>query len=237
MKRNFKRKGRFRGKHKKVDVKIKLPHLFRVGRDVATENLVPGQTVYRELLVEKDGKQLRLWNPKRSKFASAMLKGMVFDFSGDESILYLGVSSGTTASHLSDIFRKGIIYGVDSAPRVLREFALLARTRSNLIPILANAAKPEEYSFLVPKVDILYQDVAQSNQSDILIRNAKAFLKKGGIAVLMLKARSINVAEEPGKIFQQEQEKLMKAGFKILDRRRLEPFQRDHLAFLMKWGE
>lgn len=214
---------------------IAIPHFFRIGRDLATENLTPGRRVYGERLVRQGGRELRLWDHRRSKLASAIIKGMTPPLKEDMRILYLGVSSGTTASHVSDIVTSGMIYGVDPAPRVLREFYLLSLTRRNLAPILADASKPEEYSSIVPQVDMLYQDVAQPNQSYILTRNAQMFLKPKGIALMMIKARSIDVSKNPKAVFAEELKKLRAAGFKIMAQTTLEPFERDHLAVLMEW--
>lgn len=212
-----------------------IPHLFRVGRDFATENLTPGKRVYGERLVKQGGRELRVWDHKRSKLASSMVKGLTPPLRENMKILYLGVSSGTTASHISDIVTSGVIYGVDPAPRVLREFYLLSLGRKNLVPILANASKPEEYASIVPQVDMLYQDVAQPNQSYILTRNAQLFLKPKGIALMMIKSRSIDVSKNPHQVFAEELKKLRAAGFKVLAQTTLEPFERDHLAVLMEW--
>ena len=46
------------------------------------------------------------------------------------------------------------------------------------------------------------------------IRNAEQFLKKGGYAMIAIKARSIDVTEKPRRIFEKEKEKLSKF-FKI----------------------
>ncbi len=203
------------------------PHLHRIGRDLATDSLVPGQIVYGERLIGNK----RVWNPRRSKLAAALLKGMRISLPENLDVLYLGVSSGTTASHLSDLLTKGHIIGIDVAPRVLREFVLLAETRKNLIPLFADASQPNGYAYLVPPVDLVYQDVAQPQQADILIRNAR-FLKKGGLVLLMIKARSIDVRKEPREVFETEVKKLKAAGFRVLQQIRLEPFERDHLAVL-----
>ncbi|KFM20943.1 Fibrillarin-like rRNA-tRNA 2'-O-methyltransferase protein, partial [Marine Group I thaumarchaeote SCGC AAA799-B03] len=45
-------------------------------KHTATINLVPGIKVYNEKLVEKDGKEYRLWNPLRSKLSAAINNGL-----------------------------------------------------------------------------------------------------------------------------------------------------------------
>ena len=207
-----------------------LPHVWWVGRDLATENLIPGASVYGERIVDN----LRIWDPHRSKLCAALLKNIKPKIEEDFLVLYLGVASGTTASHLSDIIRTGVIFGVDFAPRVIRDFYFLCEQRRNLVPILGNANNPEEYAF-VPKVDFLYQDVAQPNQSKILVKNAEFFLRSRGYAMFMIKARSINVTAKPRKIYAREIKFLQDSGFEILDSRDLRPFERDHMALLLRW--
>jgi fibrillarin-like pre-rRNA processing protein len=206
--------------------------IIRIGRDFATENLVPGQSVYGERLIRRKGKEFRPWDPKRSKMAAALHKGMKLQFRDDWNVLYLGVASGTTASHLSDMIRKGMIFGVDPAPRVLREFLLLSETRSNLTPLFKDANRPRSYRDIVPDVDFIYQDVAQPNQAQIFMKNAEMYLKKGCLAFVAVKARSIDVTASPRKVFDQFKRDLK--GFDIIAETRLEPFKKDHLALLLR---
>jgi fibrillarin-like pre-rRNA processing protein len=210
--------------------KHQIPHVYWVGRNLATENLVPGESVYGERLINN----LRLWDPRRSKLCSALLKNMKVPLKEDFLVLYLGVASGTTASHMSDIVRNGFIFGVDFAPRSMRDFYFLCKKRKNMAPIPGNANIPEEYAF-VPKVDFIYQDVAQPNQADILIRNARFFLKSKGHALFMVKARSIDVTLKPQQVYKSVIKKLTDEGFKVIDKRNLAPFEKDHLAILLKF--
>lgn len=207
--------------------------IIRLGREMATENLVPGQSVYGEKLVRRGGKEFRIWDPTRSKLGAAIMKGMKMDIRQDWLVLYLGVASGTTASHLSDIVKQGTIFGIDFAPRVLRDFLLLSETRPNLVPVLGDAARPEQYSSIVPQVDFLYQDVAQPNQAQILVRNSDMFLKKGGQAFVAIKARSIDVTKRPRVVFNEFKQQI-RQHFEILAEAKLEPFEKDHLALLLK---
>lgn len=208
--------------------------MIKIGRNFATKNLVPGKSVYGESLAKRKGGEFRVWDPKRSKVGAALMKGMKIPIKADHLVLYLGVATGTTASHISDIVSKGMLFGVDFAPRVLREFILLSEVRKNCVPILADAGKPANFRWLVPNVDFLIQDVAQPNQSQILIRNAKMFLKKGGRVFVAVKSRSIDVTRKPGDVFKQFKREVKDAGFTILDEKRLEPFEKDHMALLMK---
>ena len=87
----------------------------RKGRTfLLTRNLVAGRRVYNEELLIKDGVEYRTWDPFRSKLAAAILKGLAGDVIGaGDKVLYLGTSTGTTPSHVSDIIgEEGLLIGV-----------------------------------------------------------------------------------------------------------------------------
>ena len=76
-------------------------------------------------------------------------------------ILYLGAASGTTVSHVSDIIGpEGMIYAVEFSPRSGRDLVNLAKTRTNIVPIISDARHPMKYRMLVPIVDTIFADVA-----------------------------------------------------------------------------
>ena len=114
----------------------------------------------------------------------------------------------------------------------MRDFNLVVEQRGNIIPILANAKTPEEYSWVEP-VDIVYQDVATEDQSEILIRNCQKFLKKEGFALLAIKSRSIDVTKDPKDVYREELEKLKKV-FEIVEKKELDPFEKDHMFVVLK---
>ena len=43
---------------------------------LATENLIPGNQVYNEKLVQLNAVEYRIWNPFRSKLAAAIMNGL-----------------------------------------------------------------------------------------------------------------------------------------------------------------
>jgi fibrillarin-like pre-rRNA processing protein len=195
-----------------------------------TRNLVPGKRVYNEDLIPRDGVEYRTWDPFRSKLAAAILKGMPEDVikEGDR-VLYLGASTGTTASHISDIVGpSGLVIGVEFAPRVAREFVeRVARVRKNVIPFVADARDPSKYS--VAEVDVVYCDIAQPDQTEIAIANCSRLLRKNGRLLLAVKARSIDVLKDPEEVYEEEKRKLVSAGFRIDLIVDLRPFEKDHV--------
>jgi fibrillarin-like pre-rRNA processing protein len=202
---------------------------------LATKNLVPGQKVYGERIIKWEGKEYRVWNPRRSKLSAAIMNGLKnFPIKPGKTVLYLGIASGTTASHVSDIVGwEGRIYGIEFSPRVLRELVPIVDERKNIIPILGDATKPEEYRALVTKVDVIFEDVAQPTQAKILVDNAKAFLKSGGYGMIAIKSRSIDVTKEPEQVFR-EVEKELGEYFEIVERISLEPYEKDHALIVVR---
>jgi fibrillarin-like pre-rRNA processing protein len=205
---------------------------------LTTKNLVPGQTVYKENLYKTEIGELREWIPYKSKLAASILKGLDISFINRfKKILYLGVSTGTTVSHISDIVENyGIIYGVEIAPRVMLEFMnRVATTRENIYPLFFDARRPEDYIDIIDTpVDMVYCDVAQPDQTKIALENSLLTLKHGGILLYAIKARSIDATRKPDKIYKEECKKIEKEGFDIIKVIDLTPYERDHAMVYAK---
>ncbi|MEE1133929.1 MAG: fibrillarin-like rRNA/tRNA 2'-O-methyltransferase, partial [Methanobrevibacter sp.] len=163
--------------------------------NVATRNLCPGTSVYGEELIS-EGEEYRIWNPRRSKLAAALLNGLEnLELDEASKVLYLGASTGTTVSHISDIVIDGKIYAVEFSPTTAKKLVQLSRQRLNIAPILGDATKPKGYLNLVEKTDLVYCDVAQPTQTELFMRNMNLFAKDDGVGLLMIKARSIDVVQ------------------------------------------
>ncbi|HXG07457.1 MAG TPA: fibrillarin-like rRNA/tRNA 2'-O-methyltransferase [Nitrososphaera sp.] len=198
---------------------------------VATINLVKGESVYGEKLIKYEGEEYRLWDPFRSKLAGALKKGMKnMPIKNGTKVLYLGASTGTTVSHVSDIVgSSGIVFAVEPATRVARELIEnVASKRRNVVPILEDARKPNSYFAIFGKVDVVYCDIAQPDQTDIAIANCNAYLKPSGVMLLVVKTRSIDVTMEPRAVIMQEAARLEKNGFSVEQIITLDPFDKDH---------
>lgn len=207
--------------------------IYNIEDHIATENYNPGQKVYGEKLVEVEGNEYRLWEPRRSKFGAAIINGMKTKLIEDDSkVLYLGASSGTTPSHISDITVNGYLWCVEFSPRMMRKLVELSKNRPNMIPLLEDATRPRNYIPLLQKVDVLYSDVAQPKQSELFMDNMRLYLKKDGVGVVMIKARSIDVTKNPKKIFKEEESKLKSGGFRVIEKIKLDPYEKDHIALV-----
>lgn len=204
---------------------------------LATENLVAGNQVYKEKLVKKKNTEYRIWDPFRSKLAASIMNGLnIFPITEKSNVLYLGVSTGTTISHISDIVGpRGIIFGVEHSSRVARDFLdRVASHRPNIIPIMQDARQPTQYFSVYGKVDVVYVDIAQPDQTEIAIANCKIYLKTSGYLLLVIKTRSIDVTQNPKKIIEEEIKKL-EPYFEINQVIDLYPYDKDHAMVVARY--
>lgn len=202
------------------------------GKLLLTQSKVPGFVVHKENIINENGKEYRVWDPKRSKLSAAILKGIRYvPINENTNVLYLGAANGVTPSYISDIANNGNIYCVEISPKSMVDLVKVCEKRKNMYPIIANARLPEEYAEYVGTVDVIYEDVAQPDQAEILIKNS-VFLKKGGYAMIAIKSQSIDVSKPPRVIYSMVRQKLINAGFNIIGMVELDPFEKCH-AFLL----
>jgi fibrillarin-like pre-rRNA processing protein len=84
----------------------------------------------------------------------------------------------------------------------------------------------------VPLVDVIFADVAQPDQADIIVNNAKYFLKENGWMMLSVKSRSIDVRENPQAVYADQVRIIETAGYKVHELVVLDPFEKDHAMVL-----
>ncbi|MHA2290426.1 MAG: fibrillarin-like rRNA/tRNA 2'-O-methyltransferase [Promethearchaeota archaeon] len=201
-----------------------------------SKNLVPGNKVYGEKLINFKGDEYREWDPYRSKLAAMILESPSLEFlTKDLSCLYLGASSGTTISHLSDIVYDGIIYGVEFAERSMRQLIQNSDKRKNIVPILGDANFPESYANSVfTPIDFVYQDIAQPNQAQIAVKNCNYYLKDNGTLVFAIKSQSIDSVQKSEKVYIQEKRILEKAGYIIVDSINIHKYAANHIILTVQ---
>ncbi len=214
----------------------KIPFLYQDKKQLFTENLqeCKGIKVYGEKIIKIKKKELRSWVPYRSKIAAALLNGLEIEIKKDYDVLYLGAATGTTVSHISDITRDGIIYAVENSPVSMKKLISVCEKRPNIIPILNDAFHPDRYLSIVSNVDLIYQDISQRNQSEIFVKNIKQYLKEKGTGIIMVKARSINVAIKPKVVYENVSSFLKENSLRIIQVLELEPYEKDHAVILVK---
>ena len=213
----------------------KLFEIYENRRRIYTKSILPHKTHFDERIEKDKGEEYREFDPQRSKLAATIVKGCTnMGIRKNDIVLYLGASHGYTCSFVSDIVGKeGLIFAIDPAPRVVRDLVFLSEERRNIVPILADANHPGQYADKVCQADVVYQDIAQRNQSEIFIKNCKMFLKKGGYGLLAVKARSIDISRKPKSIFVEIRTELEKI-FTVIDYKTLDPLEKDHCMIIIK---
>ncbi len=201
-----------------------------------SKNIIPGNKVYGERLIAFKGEEYREWDPFRSKLAAMILEKPSLEFlTKDLSCLYLGASSGTTISHLSDILYDGVIYGVEFSERSMRQLIQNTDKRKNIVPLLGNANFPESYAkSIFTSIDLVYQDIAQPNQAQIAIENCNYYLKNKGFLILAIKSQSIDSVEKSEKIYIQEKKIIEKAGYVIIDSINIHKYAANHIILTVQ---
>ena len=201
-----------------------------------SKNLIIGKRVYGERLVHFREVEYREWDPYRSKLAALVIENPISNFLSENGrCLYLGASSGTTVTHLSDVLRNGLIFSVEFAERSIRQLIQNTSDRKNIIPILGDARFPESYAkHIFTEVDLIYQDVAQPRQSEIAISNCNYYLKENGLLILAIKSQSIDSIKKPEYIYSQEKTILEKAGYIIIESINIHKYAANHIVLIAK---
>ncbi len=204
-----------------------FPGVYRINGKFATKSLAPKVKVYGEDLRRVGKDEFRMWDPKRSKLGAALVKGLRnLPIKPAATVLYLGAANGTTSSHVADIVgEKGTVFAVEFSPHSMRDLLEVCEQRKNMLPILADARMPQAYADMVKKVDVVYADIADRDQTAALLRNAEAFGAK--YVMIAVKARCIDSTANPRQIYQQERAKIEKVA-KVTDFLILDPFETDH---------
>lgn len=207
--------------------------VFREKNSYYTINLTPGESVYGEELIKKDGVEYRHWDPSRSKLGAFLKKEQGLPFKHDMDVLYLGAGSGTTVSHASDILTHGKLFAVEMARQPYRSLLALSKKRKNIFPVKGDASNPEDYGDLAGNVDLLYQDIAQRDQLDIFLKNLR-LLKDDHLALFAVKSRSIEVERPPSEIYHEIERESSEEGLEILERVDISRWQKDHAVMVVR---
>lgn len=89
---------------------------------------------------------------------------------------------------------------------------------------------------LIPEqVDVIYADVAQPEQAQLIIANAETFLKSNGWILLFVKSRSVDVTMDPEQVYKDQVKILKNAQFKIVELTFLSPYSEDHALIVAQW--
>jgi len=210
--------------------------VYTDGSDLFTRNPTDVTPGGGRVVKGTDGHDYRSFPPNGTKLAAIVKRGVVnWPFTPDSRVLYLGAGAGTTVSYMADVCPRGQIYAVEFAPEPFRSLVEMARRRTNVVPILADARTPAAYTAQVGgSVDVVYQDVAQRDQWDIAHRNALALLSPDGWIVLVVKASSVDVGRPATEVYADVRSAINSAALRLEEVIDLEPFDREHAVFIVR---
>ncbi len=190
------------------------------------------RSVYGEQIIRVSDYYLRYWNPKRSKLSAAILLGLKhFWIEEDSSVLYLGASTGTTVSHISDIAHRGTVFAVEVSYEPFSKLLKLSESRDNILPILEDARNPDRYGMIAHGVNIIYQDISQRDQIEIFNSNSKEF-RTARSAILILKLRSIDSSRNDMAILSKSIRKI--EGFVVVETVDLNPYDSNTYMVILR---
>ncbi len=188
---------------------------------------------YDEVIIKQDNYYLREWSPFSSKISAAIKKGFILPDLQNKDVLYLGSSTGTTVSHLSDLEAKSII-GVDISSFTMLPFLELSKKRDNVFPLLFDAGHLEDCDLLKgQKFDFVFQDIAQKNMVETFIDLIKLFAKPGTHAIA-LKTNSIDSTKQPKQVLDISVRKFQEAKIRVEKVLDLNPFEKNHYFIIVK---
>ena len=100
-----------------------------------TENLVKGFNPFNEEILRIDKRELRSFDPTRSKLSAAIMKKIKeVPLSKGSRLIYLGAAHGMTVSHIADIVgEKGFIYAIEFSDKPFNE-PLFINPLSSILP-------------------------------------------------------------------------------------------------------
>ncbi|MEJ1281809.1 hypothetical protein NN561_012760 [Cricetulus griseus] len=99
----------------------------------------------------------------------------------------------------------------------------LAKKRTSIIAVIEDARHPHKYRMLITMVDVIFVDVAQTDQTWIVALNAHTFLRNGGHFVISIKANCIDSAASAEAVFASEVKKMLQENMKPQEQLRLQP--------------
>lgn len=172
------------------------------------------------------------WDPNTSKWKAAEILGMDVKLNGNENILYLGASSGTTVGQLSKL-TTGLIFAVEKSYNMAIPLIRLSEERKNIVPLFVDAHDTEYIKSKIQnyKINILFQDIPSLDQAEIISSNSK--LVDSDCKVL-LSLKTLSISKEDTKEIIKEEEVKLEKYFKILDSKSLEKYHKGHMFFVMK---
>ena len=121
---------------------------------------------------------------------------------------------------------------------MVRDLASLSDSRSGLVPVMADARRPEEVApFLSSKVDWIHQDLSIADQAETFLKICLSFLSPGGKSLLSLKAASERSSDGDDKSrFNKAERTLNESDLRLIERIDLRGMEEQHVLFVCEFN-
>ena len=110
----------------------------------------------------------------------------------------------------------------------------LDRTFSNIFAIVPDKTNTGRLTGMTEMMDVIYIDIAEHNQTEIIIQNCKNHLKIGGFLMLIVPTKNIDFANNTSKKNQEERKKLQ-TSFDIIQEINLTDFFKEYSIVIAKY--
>ena len=149
---------------------------------MATKNLIPGNSLFDEKIIQKSDSEFIEWNPYKSKLAASIRNGLqIFPISQNMNVLFVTDIFDSTILHLSNIV------GNDGKIRYISNQKDIPENISKIPNIIKFDYEKENAD---KKFDFLYLDIQDNSFLEKTILYMKKFLKNNGFSIIFLKKES-----------------------------------------------
>tara|TARA_B110000196_G_C21120278_1_gene652837 strand:- start:1026 stop:1763 length:738 start_codon:yes stop_codon:yes gene_type:complete len=219
---------------------------------LVTKNLVKGTKMYGEKIIMVNGEEFLEWNPYNCKLAAAIRNGLqILPIIKNSKIICICEKAETTISHISDIVYDGSVFvvGDNNKNDLLKNLDIV---RKNIISVSDNQFEQLYSTSITKKIDVLYVDIPQFDQMELVVKKYSSLLKTGGFLMLTIKKDENPVFEsdsvewfaeqKSGLTKIQEQIKKLKPQFEIIQEINLSlnylmnaPFHKSYVFILAQY--
>jgi|APSaa5957512493_1039668.scaffolds.fasta_scaffold35224_2 fibrillarin-like pre-rRNA processing protein len=219
---------------------------------LVTKNLVKGTKMYEEKIIMVNGEEFLEWNPYNCKLAAAIRNGLqILPIIKNSKIICICGKAETTISHISDIVYDGSVFvvGDNNKNDLLKNLDIV---RKNIISVSDNQFEQLYSTSITKKIDVLYVDIPQFDQMELVVKKYSLLLKTGGFLMLTIKKDENPVFEsdsvewfaeqKSGLTKIQEQIKKLKPQFEIIQEINLSlnylmnaPFHKSYVFILAQY--
>tara|TARA_B110001454_G_scaffold187155_1_gene184372 strand:- start:1256 stop:1993 length:738 start_codon:yes stop_codon:yes gene_type:complete len=219
---------------------------------LVTKNLVKGTKMYGEKIIMVNGEEFLEWNPYNCKLAAAIRNGLqILPIIKNSKIICICGKAETTISHISDIVYDGSVFvvGDNNKNDLLKNLDIV---RKNIISVSDNQFEQLYSTSITKKIDVLYVDIPQFDQMELVVKKYSSLLKTGGFLMLTIKKDENPVFEsdsvgwfaeqKSGLTKIQEQIKKLKPQFEIIQEINLSlnylmnaPFHKSYVFILAQY--